>query len=63
MPTVINIKNRSVMCGMLCLMLISLPHVASPQNSPVRFERITEAHGLSQSFVTAVMQDSQGFMW
>lgn len=51
------------MCGMLCLMLISLPHVASPQNSPVRFERITEAHGLSQSFVTAVMQDSQGFMW
>lgn len=33
------------------------------QSALLHFEQINTAHGLSQSFVTAVMQDSRGFMW
>jgi ligand-binding sensor domain-containing protein/signal transduction histidine kinase len=56
----------------IAAMLASLPALAynpptagSPQaqTDTVRFERLSIADGLSQSVVTAIVQDSRGFMW
>ena len=33
------------------------------QNQNIQFERITIAHGLSQSSIQASIQDNQGFLW
>lgn len=40
-----------------------LPWPASAQRTHLRFERIAQEHGLSNGTVTAIAQDSTGFLW
>ncbi|MCI0699058.1 SpoIIE family protein phosphatase [candidate division KSB1 bacterium] len=48
----------------LCLTLaLMLPMNLSAQQQRVRFERISLEHGLSQSIVRVIFQDSKGFLW
>jgi signal transduction histidine kinase/ligand-binding sensor domain-containing protein len=37
--------------------------VAIPQNTPVRFERMTAKDGLSQGHILCMIQDSEGYVW
>ncbi|MCP3963245.1 MAG: response regulator [bacterium] len=50
----------------LALSLASLglaPRIAATEEKSIRFERISLEHGLSQAFVTCVLQDRDGFIW
>ncbi len=49
---------------LICLALaFSLPAQLFAQQRRVRFERISLEHGLSQSIVQVIFQDSKGFLW
>lgn len=45
------------------VLFISGFHLAIAQDEPVQFRHITTNNGLSQSTVTAIIQDEDGFMW
>ena len=40
-----------------------IPFILFAQSQDIKFERISVEHGLSQSSVHCIFQDSQGFMW
>src|SRR5260221_5284069 len=42
---------------------IVAPAIIFPQTPDVTFEHLSMAQGLSESNVTSIAQDSQGFMW
>ncbi|MDQ3842546.1 MAG: hypothetical protein M3342_00820, partial [Bacteroidota bacterium] len=46
---------------LLLLRATALP--AHSQSSELHFEHLTEKQGLSQSWVTCILQDREGFMW
>jgi len=52
---------------LLSTLLLSDPNLCSqnlsPQSTPLRFDHISTAQGLSQDIVKTIIQDSQGFMW
>jgi hypothetical protein len=49
---------------LICLaIMLSLPVNLSAQQQRLRFERISLEHGLSQSIVHVIFQDSKGFLW
>jgi ligand-binding sensor domain-containing protein/signal transduction histidine kinase len=39
------------------------PQVALPAHQELRFDRFTLDHGLSNNFITSVLQDQEGFIW
>jgi signal transduction histidine kinase/ligand-binding sensor domain-containing protein/DNA-binding response OmpR family regulator len=43
------------------IILLVLP--IYPQQSPLKFKKLTSNEGLSQNFVSAIYQDKNGFMW
>ncbi len=45
------------------LLNIGLPGVVHAQAPTLRFEHLTEKHGLSENRVTCILQDREGFMW
>ena len=46
------------------VMLLGCPvPSAQAENRSVRFEQLSREHGLSQSFVYAIAQDREGYMW
>jgi PAS domain S-box-containing protein len=55
------------LAGKISLLLFSLllisPIYLIPQNNNIKFEHISLEHGLSQSIVYCILQDSKGFMW
>ncbi|MFD1139627.1 two-component regulator propeller domain-containing protein [Larkinella insperata] len=52
---------KSLFTALLSILL--LYHSAEAQRGSVRFRHITTNEGLSQSNVTSILQDRQGFMW
>ena len=49
--------------GILVVALLFTASSALAAGRPIRFERLSAEHGLSQSTVMSVLQDSKGFMW
>ena len=47
----------------LYVLLCFLPHFVTAQSQHLKFIRVGTEMGLSQSNVTAILQDSRGFMW
>lgn len=60
-------KSQSIqwaMIGLLCLsMILGVVTPAQAVSEVVRFERLTVEQGLSQSWVHAILQDWQGYLW
>jgi ligand-binding sensor domain-containing protein/signal transduction histidine kinase len=56
-----NSPFRSILCA-LFISFISPPSLAA-QSTDIRFEHLTVDQGLSSNEVTAILQDSRGFMW
>jgi ligand-binding sensor domain-containing protein len=61
---------KGIAHGMMVTLAVSAallsPRFTTPayaQTGTVRFDNITTEQGLSQSTVTAILQDRQGFMW
>jgi ligand-binding sensor domain-containing protein/signal transduction histidine kinase len=50
---------RTILVAILQLTAV----IAMAQRQHLRFERLESGHGLSQSNVTCILQDSRGFMW
>ena len=48
---------------MLLLLAILLPAIVRSQVTPVRFDRLTIADGLSENGISCMVQDRQGFIW
>jgi signal transduction histidine kinase/ligand-binding sensor domain-containing protein/DNA-binding response OmpR family regulator len=48
---------------LLCYLLVLIAVTARGQVTNLRFEHLDITHGLSQSNVTCILQDSKGFMW
>ena len=56
--------NGIIKTKILCLILLfSLSHNGYGQNESLRFEHIGIEEGLSNESVTAIFQDSKGYMW
>jgi len=51
-----------IVCLAIALSL-NCPLDSYAQKNDIKFERISLEHGLSQSGVTCILQDNQGFMW
>jgi ligand-binding sensor domain-containing protein len=47
----------------LLLLALLLPPVVQSQVTPVRFDRLTIADGLSENGISCMVQDRQGFLW
>ncbi len=54
---------RSLLLGAVIVPALVFPAALGAQRSNVRFDRLSLEHGLSQSSVHAICQDSVGFMW
>ena len=48
---------------LIVFLLSLLPALAWAQHQALRFERIGTSKGLSQSSVSSILQDREGFMW
>ncbi|HBB30600.1 MAG TPA: histidine kinase [Cyanobacteria bacterium UBA8803] len=57
------VKTLILIIFFTILTLLSLPSNVHAQELPLQFEQITVDHGLSQSAIYCILQDSQGFMW
>lgn len=49
--------------ALFLLLLLRLTQPAYSQSSTLRFEHLTEKDGLSNNYVTSILQDREGFMW
>ena len=47
----------------LTLLRQQAPEAGEGQARPIRFERLSIEEGLSQSTVTCILQDQDGFIW
>ena len=57
-------NNWCTSIGLIALVVTSVSSVASASESrSLRFQHLTRDDGLSQSFVYAILQDQDGFMW
>ncbi len=45
------------------LLIILLTDLTYPQNAELNFKHLTSDNGLSQNFISSILQDSKGFMW
>ncbi|HEX9252040.1 MAG TPA: two-component regulator propeller domain-containing protein, partial [Ignavibacteriaceae bacterium] len=52
---------RIVLTILSLVLLISFP--VFPQNENIRFKHLSSDDGLSQNFVSCILQDQKGFMW
>ena len=61
-----RVWRRAVLVRVILLVIViclHLPTAARAQSNSIRFETLTVEHGLSQSTVRAILQDSRGFLW
>ena len=57
-------KIVTIYLAVFVVLLLALPaQWAKAENRSVRFEQLSREHGLSQSFVYAIAQDREGYMW
>ena len=47
----------------ILLLVLLLSFAAFPQNENIKFKHLTSDDGLSQNFVSCILQDQKGFMW
>ncbi|MBL7191376.1 response regulator [bacterium] len=47
----------------MIFLLVLIPKIITAGKSEIKFERISIEHGLSQSSISCIFQDSRGFMW
>jgi signal transduction histidine kinase/ligand-binding sensor domain-containing protein/CheY-like chemotaxis protein len=52
---------RDLLSVMLLILVITFP--AYPQNENIKFKHLSSDNGLSQNFVSCILQDQKGFMW
>lgn len=52
---------RALLSMMLLILVITFP--AYPQNENIKFKHLSSDDGLSQNFVSCILQDQKGFMW
>jgi len=58
-----NVYNiyRQIISSILLIFLLTL--VTYPQNAKLNFKHLTSDNGLSQNFISSILQDKKGFMW
>jgi signal transduction histidine kinase/ligand-binding sensor domain-containing protein/DNA-binding response OmpR family regulator len=52
---------RVLLSAILLILVITFP--AYPQNENIKFKHLSSDDGLSQNFVSCILQDNKGFMW
>ncbi len=45
------------------LLIFLLTQITYPQNAELNFKHLTSDNGLSQNFISSILQDKKGFMW
>jgi len=59
-----KVKSESIVYRYLLIALLqSVALIGLSQNESLKFEHLSTTEGLSQSHVTCILQDHQGFMW
>jgi len=59
----VNLRILCIPAVLIVTQLILLPALASPPSEEIRFKRYSVDQGLSQSQVSCVLQDHEGFIW
>ncbi len=52
---------RNLFFAILLILIMTFP--TFPQNENIKFKHLSSDDGLSQNFVSSILQDSKGFMW